>query len=76
MPQSWYSQFKSVDYGLNLQNEGTYSVKEGRGTRDQIANICWITWKAREFQKTMYFFFTDYTEVFDCVNHKKTVENS
>ena len=47
-----------------------------RGTRDQIANICWIIEKAREFQKNIFFCFIDYAKVFDCVNHKKTVENS
>ena len=44
---------------------------KGRGTRDQIANIHWIIEKAREFQKNIYFCFTDYTKVFDCVNHDK-----
>ena len=42
-----------------------------RGTRGQIANICWITEKAREFQKDIYFSFTDYTNAFDCVDHNK-----
>jgi len=45
--------------------------RKGRGTRDQIANICWIIKKAREYQKNIYFCFVDYTKVFDCVNHKK-----
>ena len=44
---------------------------EGRGTRDQIADICWIIKKAREFQKNIYFFFTDYAKAFDCVDHNK-----
>ena len=44
---------------------------KGRGTRDQIANICWITEKAREFQKCIYFCFIDYTKAFDCVDHNK-----
>ena len=44
---------------------------KGRGTRDQIANICWIIKKAREFQKNIYFFFIDYAKVFDCVDHNK-----
>ena len=48
--------------------------QKGRGTRDQIANICWIIEKAREFQKNIYFI--DYAKAFDCVDHKKTVENS
>ena len=44
--------------------------RKGRGTRDQMANICWITEKAREFQKSIYFFI-DYTKAFDCVDHNK-----
>ena len=39
--------------------------RKGRGTRDQIANICWVIEKAREFQKNIYFCFTDYAKVFD-----------
>ena len=45
--------------------------KKGRGTRDQIANICWIIEKPREFQKNIYFCFIGYTKAFDCVNHNK-----
>ena len=45
--------------------------RKGRGTRDQIANICWIIKKARDFQKNIYFCFIDYTKAFDCVNHNK-----
>ena len=44
---------------------------KGRGARDQIANIPWITEKAREFQKNIYFFFIDYAKAFDCVDHNK-----
>ena len=44
--------------------------RKGRGTRDQIANICWIMEKAREFQKNIYFCFPDYAKAFDCVDHK------
>ena len=43
--------------------------RKGRGTRDQIANICWIIKKAREFQKNIYFCFIDYAKAFDCVDH-------
>ena len=43
--------------------------RKGRGTRDQIANICWIIEKAREFQKNIYFCFIDYAKVFDCMGH-------
>ena len=49
--------------------------RKGRGTRDQIANICWIIKKAREFQKYIYFCFTDYAKIFDYVYHNK-MENS
>ena len=49
--------------------------RKGRGTRDQIANICWIMEKAREFQKNIYFCFIDYAKDFDCVDHNK-LENS
>ena len=45
--------------------------RKGRRTRDQIANICWIMEKAREFQKTIYFCFIDYAKAFDCVDHNK-----
>ena len=45
--------------------------RKGTGTRDQIANIRWIIKKAREFRKNIYFFFTDYTKVVDCVDHNK-----
>ena len=45
--------------------------RKGRGTRNQIANIHWITEKAREFQKHIYFCFIDYAKAFDCVNYKK-----
>ena len=43
--------------------------RKGRGTRDRIANICWIMEKAREFQKSIYFCFIDYAKAFDCVDH-------
>ena len=45
--------------------------RKGRGTRDQIANICWITENAREFQKNIYFCLIDYAKAFDCVDHNK-----
>ena len=44
---------------------------KGRGTRDQIVNICWIIKKAREFQRNIYFCFIDYAKAFDCVDHNK-----
>ena len=49
--------------------------RKGRGTRDQIANICWITKKGREFQKNIYFCSIYYARAFDCVDHNK-LENS
>ena len=49
--------------------------RKGRGTRDQIANICWIIERAIEFQKNIYFCFIDYTKAFDCADHNK-LENS
>ena len=45
--------------------------RKGRGTRDQIASICWIIKKAREFQKNICFCFIDYAKAFDCVDHNK-----
>ena len=45
--------------------------RKGRGTRDQIAKICWIIKKAREFQKNIYFCFINYAKAFDCVDHNK-----
>ena len=45
--------------------------RKGRGTRDRIANICWIMEKATEFQKNIYFCFIDYAKAFDCVDHNK-----
>ena len=50
------------------------AFRKGRGTRDQIANICWIIKRAREFQKNIYFCFTDYAKTFDGVDHHKLWE--
>ena len=49
--------------------------RKGRGTRDQLANICWVIKQAREFQKNISFCFIDYAKAFDCVDHNK-LENS
>ena len=49
--------------------------RKGRGTRNQIANICWVIEKARELQKNIYFCFIDYAKAFDC-GSQETVENS
>ena len=51
--------------------DGQAGFRKGRETRDQIANICWIIEKPREFQKDIYFCFTDYVKAFDCVDHHK-----
>ena len=56
---------------LDVQAE----FRKGRGTRDQMANICWIIEKAREFQKNIYFCFIYYAKAFGCVDHNK-LENS
>ena len=45
--------------------------RKGRGTRDQIANICWMIKEAKEFQKNIYFCFIDYAKAFECVDHSK-----
>ena len=54
-----------------LLTEFQRTGRKGRGTRDQIANIHWITEKAREFQKDIYFCFINYNKAFDCVDHNK-----
>ena len=63
---------------VRLQQYGNHEIpdvqvgfRKGRGTRDQIANICWIIEKAKEFQKNIYFCFIVYTKAFDCVDHNK-----
>ena len=57
----WTKKFQMFKLGL----------KKGRGTRDQIANICWIIEKAREFRKNIYLCFIDYAKAFNCVDHNK-----
>ena len=57
---------------VNCELPDTHTgYRKGRGTRDQIANICWIIEKAKEFQKNIYFCFIDYNKAFDCVDHNK-----
>ena len=46
-------------------------IRKGRGTRDQIVNVCWIIKKVREFQKNIYFCFINYAKALDCVDHNK-----
>ena len=57
-----------VDYELTDVQDG---FRKGTGTRDHTANICWIIKKAREFQKNIYFCFSDYAKAIDYVNHNK-----
>ena len=57
-----------VNCGLQDVQTG---FRKGRGTRDQVANICWIIEKKRELQKNIYFSFIDYAKPFDCVDHHK-----
>ena len=57
-----------MNYGLLDIQAG---FRKGRETRDQIANIHWIIEKAREFQKNIYFCFSNYAKSFDCVDHNK-----
>ena len=52
-------------------NDVQAGSQRGRGTRDQTTNIHWITEKTKEFRKNIYFCFTDYAKVFDCVDHNK-----
>ena len=75
-----HSSHTLVKWCLELSNQASATrelpdvqggFRKGRGTRDQIANICWIIKKAREFQKDTYFCFIDYAKAFDCVDHNK-----
>ena len=68
LQQYMNQKFPDVQSGF-LKGRG--KKKKGRGTRDQIANICWIIEKPREFQKNIYFCFIDYAKAFDCVDHNK-----
>ena len=69
MPQILQASFQQyMNQGLPDVQAG---FRKGRGTRDQIANICQIIKKAREFQKNIYFCFIDYAKAFDCVDHNK-----
>ena len=65
----------SPSQASTLHEPRTYNVqtgfRKGRETRDQIANIHWITENEREFQKNIYFCFIDYVKAFDCVDHNK-----
>ena len=56
---------------MNCELPDQAEFRKGQGTRDQIATLFWITEKAREFQKNIYFGFIDYAKAFDCVDHNK-----
>ena len=64
--QAWLQQYMNCEFP-----DVQAGFRKGRGTRDQIANICWIIEKRREFQKNIYFGFTDFAKAFDCVDHNK-----
>ena len=80
-----YHTIELISHASNAQNSPSHAsaihdcelpdvqagFRKGRGTRDQIANIRWITKKASEFQKNIYFCFIDYAKAFDCVDHHK-----
>ena len=70
----WCSKFSKSGFNSTwIENFHMFKLvlEQGRGTRDQIASICWITEKAREFQKNIYLCFIDYVKAFDYVDHKK-----
>ena len=64
--QAWLQQYVNCEL-LDVQA----GFREGKGTRNQIANILWIIEKARGFPKNIYFCFVDYAKVLDCVDHNK-----
>ena len=64
-------QARLQQYGNRELQDVQVGFRKGRGTRDQIANICWIMEKAREFQKNISLCFIDYAKAFDCVDHNK-----
>ena len=69
---SFLARFDVKGFSMNYEfSDVQAGFRKGRGTRDQIANICWIIEKSREFQKNIYFCFIDYTKAFDCVDHNK-----
>ena len=67
----WFSTSRAWTFPLYCILCHQAGFRKGRGTRDQIANIHWFIEKAREFQKNIYFYFTDYAKAFDCVDHNK-----
>ena len=67
-------QDRSQEYVNHEHPDVQAGFRKARGTRDQIANICWIIEKARKFQKNIYFCFIEYAKAFDCVDHNKLLE--
>ena len=65
-PPTWLQQYMTWEH-----TDVQALFRKGRRTKDQIANICWIIKKAKEFQKNIYFCFIDYAKAFDCVDHNK-----
>ena len=66
-----FSTFFNLSLNFAIRSILPAGFRKGRGTKDQIANICWIIEKAREFQKNIYFCFIDYAKTFEWVNHSK-----
>ena len=69
--QTYFYQTGLLSLSNSLLPDVEAGFRKGRRTRDQIANICWINKKAREFQENIYFCFIDYAKAFDCVDHNK-----
>ena len=74
----WHSSLMLKNLQARLQQYMNHELpdvqaefRKGRGTRDQIVNICWIIEKAKVYQKTIYFCFIDFSKAFDCVDHNK-----
>ena len=64
-------QVKLQEYVNHDLSDVQAGFRKGIGTRDQIANICWVIEKGRELQKNIYFCFIDYAKAFDCVDHNQ-----
>ena len=71
----WWDWYVNQQYMNRELPDVQAGFRKGRGTRDQLATICWIIEKARDFHENIYFCFTDYAKAFDCVDHNK-LENS
>ena len=69
--QQWLQDWKMSVFTNQELPDVQGGFRKGRGIRDQMANICWIIKKVREFQKNIYFCFIDYAKASDCVDHTK-----